>query len=359
MVHPADEVHDAAIDLATRYAGDPAALTLAERAIMDGLSLPLDEAVKIETERFADCFETEDAPGARPSAWAQRPTQSLSLHPLTSLRQPRKSQAWGMLRSRTHGATFCCARCVSAMIPLLLRRRLQAVTRAARTASAHAMPTEAEALGRLDDVLPKDPVVVDVGANTGRWTRELLARYPTAQVLMIEAQAELLPGLCHLAARHERASAVNATLASTRGKKTFYVCHGDRYRSGSSLLPELSGHPLEERTVMTQTLDVVVREADLGGPVDFIKLDTQGSELDILAGGAQALATASLVQMELSVLRYNEDAPLLAQAVAFMAEHGFSARDLFDLMYLPDTDTLVQVNCIFARESREIGDVMS
>ncbi len=60
-VHPAAQVHDEAIELAARYASGPAALTLAKRAIMDGLALPLDEAVRMEAERFADCFETEDA----------------------------------------------------------------------------------------------------------------------------------------------------------------------------------------------------------------------------------------------------------------------------------------------------------
>jgi len=59
-VHPAAEVHDAAVELAATYAAGPAALTLAKRAMMDGLALPLDEAVAVETERFADCFETED-----------------------------------------------------------------------------------------------------------------------------------------------------------------------------------------------------------------------------------------------------------------------------------------------------------
>ncbi|MDH3753985.1 MAG: enoyl-CoA hydratase/isomerase family protein [Acidimicrobiia bacterium] len=60
-VHPADAVYDAAVELAATYAAGPAALGLAKRSIMGGLALPLDEAVKVETERFADCFDTDDA----------------------------------------------------------------------------------------------------------------------------------------------------------------------------------------------------------------------------------------------------------------------------------------------------------
>ena len=60
-VFPDDQVYDEAVALAARYAAGPAALTLAKRAILDGLALPLDEALALEVEAFAACFDTEDA----------------------------------------------------------------------------------------------------------------------------------------------------------------------------------------------------------------------------------------------------------------------------------------------------------
>ena len=60
-VYPDDQVYDEAVALAARYAAGPAALTLAKRAILDGLALPLDEALALEVEAFAACFDTEDA----------------------------------------------------------------------------------------------------------------------------------------------------------------------------------------------------------------------------------------------------------------------------------------------------------
>jgi enoyl-CoA hydratase/carnithine racemase len=33
---------------------------MAKRAILDGLALPLDEAVKVEAEQFGACFATDD-----------------------------------------------------------------------------------------------------------------------------------------------------------------------------------------------------------------------------------------------------------------------------------------------------------
>ena len=45
---------------AAEYAKGPAALRMAKRAILDGLALPLAEAVKVEAEQFGACFATED-----------------------------------------------------------------------------------------------------------------------------------------------------------------------------------------------------------------------------------------------------------------------------------------------------------
>ncbi|MEM9519973.1 MAG: enoyl-CoA hydratase/isomerase family protein [Actinomycetota bacterium] len=59
-VHAPDELMDAALAQAARYAKGPAALRMAKRAIMDGLALPLDEAVKVEAAQFGACFATDD-----------------------------------------------------------------------------------------------------------------------------------------------------------------------------------------------------------------------------------------------------------------------------------------------------------
>ena len=60
-VHPDGEVYEKAVDMAARYAAGPAALTMAKKAILDGYTLPLDEALAVEVEAFAASFDTEDA----------------------------------------------------------------------------------------------------------------------------------------------------------------------------------------------------------------------------------------------------------------------------------------------------------
>ena len=59
-VFAADEVYDKAVEAACRYAKGPYALRMAKKAIDEGIELPLDEALRLETTLFAACFATED-----------------------------------------------------------------------------------------------------------------------------------------------------------------------------------------------------------------------------------------------------------------------------------------------------------
>jgi enoyl-CoA hydratase/carnithine racemase len=52
---------DEALEIAGAYADGPAAIANAKKAIMDGLHLPLDEAVAVERREFVNAFQTDDA----------------------------------------------------------------------------------------------------------------------------------------------------------------------------------------------------------------------------------------------------------------------------------------------------------
>ena len=59
-VHPYEECYPKALEAAEEYSRGPKSLQFIKRAMMAGLSMPLEEAVKIEADAFGDCFETND-----------------------------------------------------------------------------------------------------------------------------------------------------------------------------------------------------------------------------------------------------------------------------------------------------------
>jgi short-subunit dehydrogenase len=63
---------------------------------------------------------------------------------------------------------------------------------------------------------------------------------------------------------------------------------------------------------------------------DLIKIDTQGSELDIINGGSKLCSKAKGILLEVSLTQYNENAPLYNDVIQFMNEFGFIKTEILD-----------------------------
>jgi hypothetical protein len=67
--------------------------------------------------------------------------------------------------------------------------------------------------------------------------------------------------------------------------------------------------------------------------IDLIKIDVQGSELDILMGGSKTTKRTKYVLLEVSTLEYNLKAPLIDEVVKKMREFYFKIEDIMDFKY--------------------------
>ncbi|MFV0444358.1 MAG: FkbM family methyltransferase [Planctomycetaceae bacterium] len=81
---------------------------------------------------------------------------------------------------------------------------------------------------------------------------------------------------------------------------------------------------------------------------DFLKLDVQGYELEVLKGGCQALRSAECALLETSVLSFNSGAPKIAEVVGFMSQEGFAIIDVAEMVYRRDR-ALLQMDLVFGR----------
>jgi len=83
---------------------------------------------------------------------------------------------------------------------------------------------------------------------------------------------------------------------------------------------------------------------------DLIKIDTQGSELDIIEGGKNLCLKAKGILLEVSLTQYNENSPLYAEVMRYMSEFGFTSVEEIGYGHHPLTGELIQKDILFIKK---------
>lgn len=184
--------------------------------------------------------------------------------------------------------------------------------------------------------------VFDIGANKGLWTQEYEKEIPTAIFTLFEANNKWKKPK-NISSKHNW---INAVLSSPDQKSVSFYSKkgtGDSYYKEDSIAYEHIS-PIEKSTI---TLDQISKERKLPNP-QLIKLDTQGSEIDILLGATQALSHAYVIQIETPILPYNKDAPNLQDYLFFMIDHNFIPIGVDDIHL--NNNILMQLDVVFVQK---------
>jgi FkbM family methyltransferase len=122
---------------------------------------------------------------------------------------------------------------------------------------------------------------IDIGAYRGEILREMLAVCPGGNVFAIEPIPENYEYLCR---HYHQATLFNLALSDTTGTATFYKVTGRPARSGlkKQKLPD-PNEIVDEISVEVATLDTIIPTDQ---KIDFIKIDVEGAELQVMRGGA-------------------------------------------------------------------------
>jgi FkbM family methyltransferase len=165
-------------------------------------------------------------------------------------------------------------------------------------------------------------LAIDIGAYQGDWTRLFKQVFPECAVIMVEAQEQkrqILDSVCQ--SFSGEVSCEIALLARQEGTRARFV----EMETGSSVFEEASPFPRTVVEKTARTLDGLLGEAR--ARVDFLKLDVQGYELEVLAGGTESLRSAKAVLMEASLMGANAGCPLIVDVMKFMDSFRFRLVD--------------------------------
>ncbi len=182
--------------------------------------------------------------------------------------------------------------------------------------------------------------VYDIGAHHGMWSKHIQeSALPQSKFYLFEANPEYdailkatnFPYLCGTVLSNPGRTHVDFFNGSNTGDSYYKETTKSYDNQGFISLPCI-------------TLDALVSQLNLPHP-DFIKIDTQGSELDILNGALSFLSNTALIYIECPIINYNNGAPSIQDYLDFFKLNNFIPINIFEIHR--SEDTLLQIDILF------------
>lgn len=204
--------------------------------------------------------------------------------------------------------------------------------------------------------------VLDVGANRGQYREFLRLEVGyTGHIASFEPQAACLRELEARARRDSRWKIYGFALGSEGGQRSINVMRESAFTSflspDSSVVPTFMhlNTVVQVETVMVKRLDDVMDEirAASGCRSVYLKLDTQGYDLEVIKGAGATLASVAALQTEVSVQPIYGRMPDWLTSFRTLKEHRLDVTGLFPVSQDPQLRVIefdcVAVNTAFRR----------
>jgi FkbM family methyltransferase len=188
--------------------------------------------------------------------------------------------------------------------------------------------------------------VFDVGAHRGEIARHFAGIFPSATIYAFEPVAALFGQLQRSTANEARIRPFPLAMGREPGAASIHL--GEGPATNSSILHQVSDTGRTE-TIQIESLSNFAEKENIG-TIDFLKIDTEGYELEVLAG-AEPLLRQQRIRMI-----YAECAPVktaqvfvsLAQLAEFLQPHGYELFGIYDQQpHWEGRRTLLYFNALF------------
>ena len=168
--------------------------------------------------------------------------------------------------------------------------------------------------------------ILDIGANIGQFHQEAKQTYPESYIFSIEASEDCESYLEKISNNY-----YIGLLSKENIEYNFYSRENYSTGTGDSIYKELTPFYSDEnlKIIKKQGIrldDLFTKDSEF----DLIKIDTQGSELDIIEGGVELCKKAKGILLEVSLTQYNENAPLYNDVIEYMNSLGFYEKEILD-----------------------------
>jgi len=187
-------------------------------------------------------------------------------------------------------------------------------------------------LAHIKKYLPEKPIIVEAGAFDGRETIRMAKLWPQGTIHTFEPVPELYKQLKENTKHLPNVICYQLALSDATGTSTLYISEkptkpGRASQANSLLKPDkrLELSPLIfPRTIAVPTMTINDWAAQHAiDHVDFLKLDVQGYELNIIKSCQRMLATVKIILTEVEFVSAYQNQYLYAEVKLWLETHGF------------------------------------
>jgi len=207
----------------------------------------------------------------------------------------------------------------------------------------YVMPDMAGSVRRLKKSGFRPSFWVDVGAFRGEAADLFRQTWPEAGGVCFEGQTNALLKLKNKFQSDPSVEVIGKLVGSEQKKEV--ILHGKE--TYASILEEVVNPKSENQYVEMTTLDREIENMSLKSRESFIKIDTQGYELEILKGAEKNLRTCGALILELNFIDIYKDVPMADEVIAWLKSRGFQIYDIAGLIRRARDRALWQADVVF------------
>jgi FkbM family methyltransferase len=240
----------------------------------------------------------------------------------------------------------------------LLKRTLR---KAAQTVGLHVgrFPATDSLQGHLKSFFRRTGIncVIDVGAHLGEYADEIREVGYRGRIVSFEPVRASYDALVHKAKAHRDWIIQHCALGSDDGEKEMNLYQGTVFNSflasnhvGAERFGAALGLAAKERVAMRR-LDRVFETciAGIASPRVFLKMDTQGWDLEVLKGASGILDRLVGIQSELAVKHCYDGMTPYTAALEHYGSLGFQVTCIFPVARDTDGLQVMELDCVMLR----------
>jgi FkbM family methyltransferase len=202
--------------------------------------------------------------------------------------------------------------------------------------------------------------VLDIGANIGAYGLLLRRLGYSGEIVSFEPGAEAFKRLSSTASKDPLWSARQVALGEVAGRfelNRFADSVFDSLRRPLAEAGFVGLRKIATETVSVELLDDMWSAVSAPGDRVFLKIDTQGFDMEVLRGGLSALDRSVGLQIELSGSPIYEDVPPAHSVLEFLHGHGYRLTGLFPIARNPkDGLQVVDFDAVLVNVNRLLRD---